>query len=185
MPAQKPVRIGFLHDQRFRWFYPDDAKLIGEWEDWEWPPKEESLYLLADGTWVLWRYVDYQEGEEESKRLTDDEVLSWWHERQRRDRVLPEPIRTLMEPRRVTPAAPPADQERVEPYRRALVLIAEHPDWTVKEYFRELGMSKSAFYRMKAEHRQVEAALKGRMGQPPPHGFKDKDGNMDSWEDKA
>jgi CheY-like chemotaxis protein len=64
-------------------------------------------------------------------------------------------------------------------HAEALLLIHNHPEWTVAEIAQHLGCSKATLYRDAV----IKRALKGRnTGNRPPQGFKDADGDVESYD---
>jgi hypothetical protein len=62
----------------------------------------------------------------------------------------------------------------------ALLLIANHPEWTAEELAGELGCSRAKLYRDSL----INRALKGRSGgaYPPPRGHKSSEGDLEAYE---
>src|SRR5439155_20685784 len=62
----------------------------------------------------------------------------------------------------------------------ALLLIHNHPDWTIAKYTQQLGWSRSKLFR----NPHANQALKERKAPSnrPPAGFKDADGDGDSYD---
>ena len=63
-------------------------------------------------------------------------------------------------------------------HAEALLLIHNHPDWTVAQIAQHLGCSKAKLYRDAV----INRALKGRnaSGNRPPSGFKSADGDIEA-----
>jgi CheY-like chemotaxis protein len=76
---------------------------------------------------------------------------------------------------------PPGGPKPIAPPLRfqaeALLLVHNHPEWTVKEIAHYLGCSKAKLYRDPI----INRALQGRKaGHRPPKGFKDADGTVEA-----
>jgi hypothetical protein len=64
---------------------------------------------------------------------------------------------------------------------QAMVLIANHPEWTAEELAQALDCSRAKLYRDPI----VNRALKGRSGgkyRPPPSGYKSAEGDVEAYE---
>jgi DNA-binding NtrC family response regulator len=78
------------------------------------------------------------------------------------------------------PHGPRSKARALSFHAEALILINNHPEWTVAELAQELGCSKAKLYRDAITNR----ALKGRGagGYRAPAGFKDADGDVDAFD---
>jgi DNA-binding NtrC family response regulator len=98
-------------------------------------------------------------------------------------RILGAPLRSLLQE---DPGGPGAADEQEKPRplglpSRALILIANHPEWTVQQLAEALDCSKSTLYRDPI----VNRALKAKSGdkyQPPHAGHKSREGDLEAYE---
>ena len=64
---------------------------------------------------------------------------------------------------------------------QAIALLKDHPDWTVTKIAETIGVSRTTPYSWEDFKKAKEAMEQGRCD--IPRGSKDKDGNMEAWDD--
>jgi hypothetical protein len=84
---------------------------------------------------------------------------------------------------------PPRTEAAEKPSRaqRALAVILANPGWSKGQIAKGIGISRSTLDRWENEEPVIKAALESRLGnrQDAPRGFKDKEGNLEAWDDPA
>lgn len=76
---------------------------------------------------------------------------------------------------------PPSDKAtELSLVHKALAVIAANPGWTVSRVAREVGCSRGHLYRLPI----IKTALRARRGSKKalPRGFKDREGNLEAWD---
>jgi hypothetical protein len=81
-------------------------------------------------------------------------------------------------------ACPLAEQKAF--VSQALALIIEHPEWKRSQFYSALGISKATWFRL-LQHKPIlrtalDAQRANRTGRLPC-GYKDREGNMDAWDE--